>query len=200
MGGLIKRESNMSETRCAKFDYAKTIADPLRRRLYVCALVTEALPQSDGLPCVVVGDNALEFYTLGAYATVDVELVGARRTEIGNLLESWGFERAGRHWHHAELDVLIEIPDDVLAGSEDKVIQVEIEDLTVYIIGVEDLIIDRLSAYIHWHSTDDGNWARELMVLYRQDIDWAYLKTRAQSEEVLKALIALGNQAGEDGQ
>ena len=130
----------------------------------------------------------------------DVDLVSARRTEIGNLLESWGFERTGRHWHHEELDVAIEIPDDVLAGSEDKVIQVEIEDLTVYIIGVEDLIMDRLGAYYHWRSTDDGNWARELMVLYRQDIDWAYLKTRAQSAGTLEALIALRNQAEEDGQ
>ena len=190
----------MSDTKWdAKRDYAKTIADPLRRRLYVCALVAEALPQSDGLPYVVVGGNALEFYTLGAYATMDVDLVSVRRTEIGNLLESWGFEREGRYWHHMGLDVAIEIPDDVLAGSEDKVIQVEIEDLTTYIIGVEDLILDRLGAYYFWRSTDDGNWARELMSLYRRDIDWAYLKTRAQTEGTLKALIALRNQAEEDG-
>lgn len=197
---MTYQKNKMCKTRCAKFDYAKTIADPLRRRLYVCALVTEALPQSDRLPYVVVGGNALEFYTLGAYATVDVDLVSARRTEIGDLLESWGFERTGRHWHHTELDVAIEIPDDILAGSEEKVIRVEIEDLTVYIIGVEDLIIDRLCAYIHWHSTDDGNWARELMVLYRRDIDWTYLKTRAQAKGTLQAMIALGNQAEEDGQ
>ena len=184
---------------CAKLNYAKTIADPLRRRLYVCALVAAALPQAKKLPYVVVGGNALEFYTLGAYATVDVDLVSARRTEIGDLLENWGFDRTDRHWHRADLDIAIEIPDDVLAGSEDKVTQVEIEALTVYIIGVEDLIIDRLNAYVHWRSTDDGNWAQELMVLYQQDIDWAYLKTRAQAEGTLKALIALRNQAEEDG-
>ena len=191
----------MSKTKWAeKLDYAETIADPLRRRLYVCALVTAALPQSKELPCVVVGDNALEFYTLGAYATVDVGLVSARRTEIGALLESWGFDRTGRHWHHADLDVAIEIPDDVLAVSEEKVTRVEIEGLTVYIIGVEDLIIDRLNAYVHWRSTDDGNWAKELMLLYQQDIDWSYLETRAKTEGTLEALIALRNQAEEEGQ
>ena len=189
----------MSNTKwCAKLDYAKTIVDPLRRRLYVCALVAAALPQAKKLPYVIVGDNALEFYTLGAYATVDVDLVSARRTEIGNLLESWGFDQMGRHWHHVGLDIAIEIPDDVLAGSEDKVTRVEIEDLIVYIIGVEDLIIDRLGAYVHWDSTDDGNWAQELMALYQQDIDWTYLKTRAQTESVLEALIAFRNQAEED--
>lgn len=180
-----------------KLDYAKIIADPLRRRLYVCALVAAALPQAKKLPYVIVGGNALEFYTL-AYATVDVALVSSRRAEIGNLLESWGFDQTGRHWHHVGLDIAIEIPDDVLAGSEDRVTQVEIEDLTVYIIGVEDLIIDRLGAYVHWDSTDDGNWAQELLALYQQDIDWTYLKTRAQAEGVIEALIAFRNQVEED--
>ncbi len=36
------------------------------------------------------------------------------------------------------------------------------------------------------------------MVLYQQDIDWTYLKTRAQAEGVLEALIAFRNQAEED--
>lgn len=97
----------------------------------------------------------------------------------------------GRHWYHADLDVAIEVPDDVLAGSEDKVTQVEIEDLNVYIIGVEDLIIDRVNAYVHWRSIDDGDWAKELMALYRDEIDWDYLVTSAQTEELLDALNTL---------
>ncbi len=182
----------------AKLKSAKTIADPLRRRLYVCALLTAALPPSKGLPLVVVGGHALEFYTLGDYATMDIDLVSARRTEIGELLESWGFDRVGRHWHHAELDVAIEIPDDVLAGSEEKVTQVDIENLVVYIIGPEDLVIDRLNAYVHWRSTDDRNWARELIALYQQEIDWAYLETRAQAEGTLEALIVLKDEVKEN--
>lgn len=182
----------MSETDLrTKLEYAKKIEDPLRRRLYVCALVTEALPHSDGLPYVVVGGNALEFYTLGDYTTADVDLVSARRSEIGNILESWGFNRMGRHWYHADLDVAIEVPDDVLAGSEEKITQVEIEDLTVHIIGVEDLIIDRVNAYVHWRSIDDGDWAKELMVLYKDEIDWDYLTTAAQTEKILDVLNTL---------
>ena len=182
----------MSETDLrTKLEYAKKIEDPLRRRLYVCALVTEALPHSDGLPYVVVGGNALEFYTLGDYTTADVDLVSARRSEIGNILESWGFNRMGRHWYHADLDVAIEVPDDVLAGSEEKITQVEIEDLTVHIIGVEDLIIDRVNAYVHWRSIDDGDWAKELMVLYKDEIDWDYLATAAQTEKTLDVLNTL---------
>ena len=182
----------MSETDLlTKLEYAKKIEDPLRRRLYVCALVTAALPHSDRLPYIVVGGNALEFYTLGDYSTMDIDLVSTRRSEIGKILENWGFNRIGRHWYHADLDVAIEIPDDVLAGSEEKITQVEIGGLNVYIIGVEDLIIDRVNAYVHWRSIDDGDWAKELMALYRQEIDWDYLVTYAQSEEILDALNTL---------
>ena len=97
------------------------------------------------------------------------------------------------------MDVAIEIPDDVLAGSEEKITQVEIGGLNVYIIGVEDLIIDRVNAYVHWRSIDDGDWAKELMALYRQEIDWDYLVTYARTEEILDALNTLKS-AIEDGE
>ena len=182
----------MSETDLrTELEYTKTIEDPLRRRLYVCALVTAALPHSNRLPYVVVVGNALEFYTLGDYTTADVDLVSGRRSEIGNILENWGFNRMRRHWYHADLDVAIEIPDDVLAVSEEKITQVEIEGLNVYIIGLEDLIIDRVNAYNHWRSIDDGDWAKELMALYKHEIDWDYLVTSARTEEILDALNTL---------
>ena len=189
----------MSETDLrTELEYTKTIEDPLRRRLYVCALVTAALPHSNRLPYVVVVGNALEFYTLGDYTTADVDLVSGRRSEIGNILENWGFNRMRRHWYHADLDVAIEIPDDVLAGAEEKITQVEIEGLNVYIIGVEDLIIDRVNAYDHWRSIDDGDWAKELMALYKHEIDWDYLVTSARTEEILDALNTLKSATEEE--
>ena len=129
---------------------------------------------------------------------MDVDLVSARRTEIGNLLECWRFNHFARHWIREDLDIAIEIPDDVLAGSEDRVTKVTIEDLTVYVINVEDLIVDRLNAYVHWRSTDDGNWVKELMALHRQEIDWEYLETYAQTEGVFEALTTLRNEIEED--
>ena len=189
----------MSETDLrTELEYTKTIEDPLRRRLYVCALVTAALPHSNRLPYVVVVGNALEFYTLGDYTTADVDLVSGRRSEIGNILENWGFNRMRRHWYHADLDVAIEIPDDVLAGSEEEITQVEIEGLNVYIIGVEDLIVDRVNAYDHWRSIDDGDWAKELMALYKHEIDWDYLVTSARAEEILDALNTLKSATEEE--
>ena len=64
---------------------------------------------------------------------------------------------------------------------------VELDDLTCYIIGVEDLIIDRLNGYVHWGWEDDRRWVGRLLVLHADTVDWAYLERRAITE-----LIQLG--------
>ena len=46
------------------------------------------------------------------------------------------------------------------------------------IIGVEDLLIDRLRAWVHWKSDEDGRWTRRLAQLYAQRMDWRYLRAR----------------------
>lgn len=55
---------------------------------------------------------------------------------------------------------------------------VEIEGLRVVILGIEDLILDRLSAWVHGTSEEDGRWARRLALLHSDKLDWDYLRTR----------------------
>lgn len=52
---------------------ALPIKDKLKRALYVIGFVSRELPP-DSKP-VIVGGTAVEFYTLGAYATQVVDLV-----------------------------------------------------------------------------------------------------------------------------
>ena len=181
-----------------RFERAYAIQGPLQRRLYLCALLSESLPPAEGIPLIVVGGHALEFYTLGDYTTADVDLVSHRRREIVTLLEGWGFERVGRYWYHSGLDVTFEILDESLAGSEERVTRLEIEGLTVHLIGVEDLVVDRLNAYVRWRSEDDGHWARELIALYRDEIDWAYLRVVCEQNGVSEALREIVAEEGMD--
>ena len=53
------------------------------------------------------------------------------------------------------------------------------DGLRVVVIGVEDLLIDRLRAWVHWRSDEDGRWARRLALLYSDRIDWRYVLERA---------------------
>jgi len=169
------------------WDRIKNEKDKLTRCLLTIGLLTKEMEKS-GVKPVVVGGQAVEFYTAGGYATMDIDIVTSGYDLAGNILKSWGFTKEGRHWSSEELDLSIEIPASVLAGDDSKITEVDIEGLTVYMIGVEDLIIDRINAYVHWGSKDDGTWAKELMLLNKDQIDWKYLQKRATTEKTEKAL------------
>jgi hypothetical protein len=154
-------------------------------------LLTKYLPPR--VRPIIVGGLAVEFYTLGAYVTGDIDLVCADRKALGELLESWGFKRQGRTWFEPELELYVEAPSEVLYPEADstRVVEVDARRLPVYVVGIEDLIIDRLNAYVHWTSTEDGVWAQRLMKRHTDAIDWAYLRKRADQERVGEALSRL---------
>ncbi len=169
----------------------KSIRDPLKRSLFFIALLTEALGKEKGVP-VVVGGFALEFYSTGGYSTGDIDLVYPDHELCGTKLMEWGFKEEGRHWISEEFDLFVEAPGSFLPEEEQKrVATVEIEGMTVCIIGVEDLIIDRLNAFVHWKSTDDGYWAKELIYIYFDTLDHDYLTGRCRDEQTLPALEEL---------
>lgn len=169
----------------------KEETDPLTKRLLFMGLLTKELEPEKVRP-IIVGGNALEFYTAGGYATGDIDVV-APSEPIDKILRGWGFDKEGRHWVSDELGIVIEAPAFSLDNQEqyEKIYEIEIEGLRVYIIGIEDLIIDRLCAFVHWKSLDDKFWAKELIVLHMDELDWDYLKKRAKEEEVLNALLEL---------
>lgn len=161
-------------------------ADPLTKRLLFVGLLTRKL-EPEGIRPIIVGGQAVEFYTAGGYATKDIDLVSPGYEEIDRILEAWGFKKEGRHWFNEQLDISVEVPESVLAGDENRLTVVEIDDLRVYVIGIEDIIVDRLNAFVHWKSSDDRIWAKEMMLLGKEDIDWGYLKKRAAEEDILAA-------------
>jgi len=172
-------------------------ADRGRRRLLFAGWLTEQV-KPYGLEPIVVGGHALEFYTLGDYATADIDLVCSDRAIVEQVLEQAGFHREGRHWYRPDLNLAIEILDEVLAGSKERVERVTIEEYTVYLIGKEDLLIDRLNAYVHWKSEADCLWAKELMLLFGEVMDWAYLEQRAAEEGTLDKLMELRGEVADD--
>lgn len=159
------------------------------RVLYVLAALTEAL-QPEHVRPILVGGSALEFYTLGDYATRDIDLVAEERRVVGQALEKLGFEHlpGQRHWYHEALDISIEIPDEKLAGSEEKTTTVDVQGTGVEIIAPEDLLIDRLAAFKYWYSADDGEWAARLYAIHEESMDLDYLEQRAEAEKVTDAL------------
>lgn len=65
----------------------------------------------------------------------------------------------------------------------DKIIEVTVEDdFLIYVIGIEDLIIDRIRAAVHWESQSDREWALFLMNAQWEEIDFEYLEQRAEKD------------------
>ena len=74
----------------------------------------------------------------------------------------------------------------------------EIDGLVIVILGIEDLVIDRLRAWIHGTSDEDGRWARRLALLYADRLDWGYLRAKtAPVAAEARALAALEREATE---
>lgn len=91
-------------------DFWKTLAaveDRLERRLRFAAWLTAALAPY-GVRPVVVGGHALEFYTLGDYATGDIDMVCPDLAPVKRVLQEAGFRQEGRHWYREDLDIAVE--------------------------------------------------------------------------------------------
>ena len=156
----------------------KAELEPRRRRLLALGLLTERLAKH-GIEPILVGGAALEFYTAGGYATTDVDLAMTASKEVHAAFAALGFEREGRYWHHAELDLLFEAPAPAgLPGEDSPRTETEVDGLRIVVIGIEDLLIDRLRAWVHWRSEEDGRWTRRLALLYGERIDWHYVLDR----------------------
>ena len=150
-----------------------------------------------GITLVIVGGHAVELYTAGHYNTFDVDVIVSSREVAREVLKRTGFVKkyGERHWYHRELCLPIEIPDDVLAGSMDKIIEITTEaGFWVYVIGVEDLILDRVRAAVYRGSLYDREWALFLMNAQWNELDFDYLVNESQMEhnfEVYNLVIEL---------
>lgn len=180
----------------AALDRLQDEPDSQRRRLIALGLLTKLL-SAHGIEPILVGGGALEFYTAGGYATKDMDLALPAAPEVDAAFAALGFEKEGRYWYQADLDLLFEAPAPAgLPGEDAPRTEVVVDGLRVVIIGIEDLLIDRLRAWVHWKSDEDGRWTRRLALLYPDRIDWRYVRERtAGIPEEAEALCKVEREA-----
>lgn len=175
-----------------------TVQDPVRRRALFVALLDRELRHGGERPLLVVGGLAVEIHTAGNYTTRDIDLRGPGRT-LERLLLELGFVRRGSgNFAHPELDIYVDwLGEGALPPQEsvERIVTLQVaEDLYCQIIGLEDLVIDRLAAAVHWKDEDSLLWAGELLAAQReagQHPDLEYPRQRAAAEEVLPELESL---------
>lgn len=163
------------------------------RMLEMTALLTEYFKDDDIKP-IIVGGLSVEIYTRGNYTTYDIDLITDGYDQFDLLLtKELDFNKEGRSWYHEELELSIEIPDNFLEGSKDKIIQIELASgRPIFVIGIEDIIIHRLESAVvsqnnHPEWTDDYEWAERMFRIHKSDtdiMDLDYLMKAAKNAKV----------------
>jgi hypothetical protein len=162
----------------------KNTESPLKRQLLMVGFITKLLEEKGKKAPVVIGGCALSYYSREVYFTTDIDLAYAEREALDSVLKSAGFQQKGRYWVHEGLKMVIEAPASKLAEEEAPVEIVEVgEGLQCTIIGLEDLIIDRMNACKHWKSAIDCEMVELLVNRYYGDLDWLYLERKAAKPE-----------------
>lgn len=157
---------------------------PLARQLLMTGLITRRLEERGKPAPVLIGGLALSYYTREVYFTADIDLAYADREALDEVLQELGFAKKGRYWVHSGLDIAVEAPASALAGEDARPETVDLEEgLFCVVIGLEDLIIDRLNACKHWGSEVDGEMTELLIARYGAEVDWAYLEMKAAMPE-----------------
>lgn len=150
------------------------------------AIITKMLEKHNIKP-IVVGGLSVEIYTQRDYSTRDIDFVSDGFTIIEEVLHSLDFIKEGRHFYRVENEVAVEIPDNHLEGDINKVIKVNIDkELYLYLISLEDIIIDRLRATVQWRSEEDGIWGFRLLANNFSDVDVSYIEKRLQGKQEKK--------------
>ena len=132
------------------------VVSPLRRQLLTLAYLSRMLKERGKAVPVLIGGCALAYYSREHYFTSDIDLACSDREALGEVLKEMGFTTEGRYWVHHGLNLMVEAPAGVLVGEQAPREIVEMADgLECCIIGIEDLLIDRMNACVHWKSSQE---------------------------------------------
>src|SRR3989337_3706105 len=134
----------------------KSTDSPLKRQLVMVGLITKVLEQRGKDIPTVIGGCALSYYSREVYFTSDIDLAYSDREALDDVLKGIRFTKRGKYWINEHLKIVVEVPASVLTDEESPIEIAELgEGLQCRIIGIEDLLIDRLNACKYWKSETD---------------------------------------------
>lgn len=154
----------------------------MKKKMLLVGYLADRLSKS-GHSLFLVGGQAVETYTAGQFTTGDIDITTTNQAATEEKLSQLGFAREGMVWLNERLGVAVHIVGTHPTGSE-KVRTVDVGPYRVRVVGVEDLIIDRLAQAKFWKSRRDAEQAIVLFNGFRKSIDLEYLRNRAREEKV----------------
>ena len=160
--------------------------NPLKSKMLLLRYVTDRL-EKKSQSVVLVGGQAVETYTGGEFTTGDIDITTSDKKTTEQILTSIGFQRIGMIWLNEQIGIAIHIVG-MFPRNLAKTRTIEVGPYDVRLVGVEDLIIDRLAAAKVWNRPSDIEQAKILFANFKKQLDMDYLTKRASDEHVLEVL------------
>ncbi len=171
--------------------------NPLRKKMLLLGYITRRLEEKSQT-VYLVGGQAVETYTAGQFLTGDIDITTSDRHFTEKILASLGFRQVGMIWLNEDLLIAVQIVGDIPTASYERMRTIEVGPYRVRVIGVEDLIVDRLAGAKFWKSTGDLEKASALYATFQNQIDFNYLATTAKKKGVEDILTGIA-QRGKRG-
>jgi hypothetical protein len=165
-----------------------SIKDRHRRQLAIGSVITKIF-EYNKLPIpVVVGGTVVYLYSDGLYRSLDLDMKSDVVPEYKEIMKELGYTRIGKDFIHDELESYIEFPSGDREDSEEHMVKYIVEEtgLPIYLIGFEDIILDRIKSYHATNDQESKEWALKLMGALYGHIDWSYLHKQANKLGILK--------------
>jgi Nucleotidyltransferase of unknown function (DUF6036) len=154
----------------------------LKKKMLLLGYLSDQLSRR-GAFIFLVGGQAVETYTAGQFTTGDIDITTTDQQATEKLLTQLGFKREGMIWLNERLAIAVHIVGSYPTRTE-KLRTVEVGQYRMRVVGVEELILDRLKAAKFWKSGRDAEQALVLFSGFRKRIDFDYLRKRAKEEGV----------------
>jgi hypothetical protein len=159
----------------------------LRKKMLLLGYISERMSKRNA-SVFLVGGQAVETYTGGVFTTGDIDITTTDTKGTEALLEKLGFAKEGMIWVSVRLGLAVHL----VASYPRRSIRhrtFEVGGYLVKVVGVEDLVVDRLSAAKFWKSERDAEQANALLNVFRDSIDERYLEELARAENVYDFLL-----------
>lgn len=163
-------------------------ADLTEKKMVFVGWLNRELPR--GQQAVLVGGSVVQFYSGGAYESIDIDLVVSRRDEINSILKDAGLREDVPGFEDLDLGLVIDLSTKGLRPSETVKI-VRFEGFDVPVVSLEDAIVDRLLGAKSWRSDLDWEQALLLYRVNRERIDENALASKAKANDVSDAVERL---------
>lgn len=150
---------------------------------------------------VLVGGSAFEFHFPKAHASLDADLsvkvsVSKRNELVSTVLEEMGFFAKGRVYANPKIPFTVDIvSSEVEVGElnmDDEIIEVvSTNGLSFKVLSAEAMILDRLTAWVHWKDAQSLEKVELAAKTNRKIVDRQKLKKFLKSDSVLMDKLKL---------